>query len=128
MLASHANGISQQQQYYQHAPRSIPAAVQVSRRRRLQELHGRPSLSLPWLLSQTGRGGEGHNRSCSEAGLSCKIVGHLLFEVVQILPVDLVHLLRVADDGVRVSLWVPRHCDAKVLTILVPAQMTTSCQ
>ncbi len=47
---------------------------------------------------------------------------HLLFEVVQVVPVDLVHLCSIAHDGIRVSLWVACHCDAKVLAILVPAR------
>ncbi len=46
---------------------------------------------------------------------------HLFLEVVQVVPVSLVHLFRVAYNGIRVRLGVACHCDAKVLAILVPA-------
>lgn len=49
---------------------------------------------------------------------------HLLLEVVHIFPVVLVHLLRVADNDIRVCLRVSSHCDPKVLPILAPVIIT----
>ena len=67
-----------------------------------------------------GRGGP--QRGFSEAGVRCREAEHLLLQVVQVLPVDLVHLLGIADNGIWVGLRVSRHSDAKVLTVLVPVQ------